>query len=319
MIGEIIQKKRKELGFTQAQLAEMLRVSPPAVNRWEKNLSYPDTTLLVPLARCLKIDLNELFSFYDNLTDKERELIIKKINSLLMNFNYEEVFEYIEETLAQNLSDGILHKKIADILYSHHVLQKTVNPTVFLKEIAELYEMAMELLPEDTIDIAYSLLNIYSEMGESEKAEEMWSMIPDNGLDKNWVHIEMLYLLKKYDEALPELKRYILRAIIELINSMMFFKDTLMLADNKNLAKIAKEKEDELVKMFEINPIINVLSNMSSAVAANDTDSHMESIVKLLDTKKGQLLSYCPLFENAEFESSTDYRTLADMMNDLIS
>ena len=76
MIGNIIQQKRKEVGLTQAQLAELLGVSAPAVNRWEKDLSFPDATLLAPLARCLNTDLNELFSFYDSLSDKERELAV---------------------------------------------------------------------------------------------------------------------------------------------------------------------------------------------------------------------------------------------------
>ena len=74
MIGSIIQQKRKEAGMTQAQLADRLGVSAPAVNRWEKDLSFPDATLLAPLARCLKTDLNELFSFYDSLRSEERRV-----------------------------------------------------------------------------------------------------------------------------------------------------------------------------------------------------------------------------------------------------
>lgn len=68
MIGKNIQQKRKAAGLTQAQLAELLGVTAPAVNRWEKDLSFPDTVLLAPLARCLNTDLNELFSFYDSLS-----------------------------------------------------------------------------------------------------------------------------------------------------------------------------------------------------------------------------------------------------------
>ena len=77
MIGKIIQQKRKKSGLTQAQLADLLGVTAPAVNRWEKDLSFPDATLLAPLARCLKTDLNELFAFYDSLSDKERALIVQ--------------------------------------------------------------------------------------------------------------------------------------------------------------------------------------------------------------------------------------------------
>ncbi len=41
MIGKIIVQKRKALGFTQAQLADRLGVTAPAVNRWEKDQTVP--------------------------------------------------------------------------------------------------------------------------------------------------------------------------------------------------------------------------------------------------------------------------------------
>lgn len=57
-INQIIREKRKELSLTQEQIAELLGVSTPAVNKWEKGSTYPDITLLPALARLLKIDLN---------------------------------------------------------------------------------------------------------------------------------------------------------------------------------------------------------------------------------------------------------------------
>ena len=62
-ISEQIKTNRKALGFTQEQLASYLGVSAPAVNKWEKGSTYPDIALLPALARLLKIDMNELFSF----------------------------------------------------------------------------------------------------------------------------------------------------------------------------------------------------------------------------------------------------------------
>ena len=47
--------KRKELSLTQEQIAELLGVSTPAVNKWEKGSTYPDITLLPALARLLKL------------------------------------------------------------------------------------------------------------------------------------------------------------------------------------------------------------------------------------------------------------------------
>ena len=53
---EIIKKRRLEKNLTQEQIAQFLGVSTPAVNKWEKGTSFPDITLLPPLARLLDTD-----------------------------------------------------------------------------------------------------------------------------------------------------------------------------------------------------------------------------------------------------------------------
>ena len=74
-IGEQIKNYRKTVGLTQEQVANYLGVSTPAVNKWEKGNTYPDISLLPALARLLKIDMNELFSFREELTEKEIGLL----------------------------------------------------------------------------------------------------------------------------------------------------------------------------------------------------------------------------------------------------
>ena len=71
VIHEVIQERRKTLGLTQEQVAEYLGVTTPAVNKWEKGNTCPDIALLPPLARLLKIDLNTLFGFYEDITKQE--------------------------------------------------------------------------------------------------------------------------------------------------------------------------------------------------------------------------------------------------------
>ncbi len=68
---EILRQRRLALRLTQEQLAQRLGVSAPAVNKWERNNSYPDITLLPPLARLLEVDLNTLLSFQEELTEEE--------------------------------------------------------------------------------------------------------------------------------------------------------------------------------------------------------------------------------------------------------
>ena len=70
-LNEQIREHRKKVGLTQEQVANYLGVSTPAVNKWESGSTYPDITLLAPLARLLEIDLNTLFTFHESLSKKE--------------------------------------------------------------------------------------------------------------------------------------------------------------------------------------------------------------------------------------------------------
>ncbi|MEE0761717.1 MAG: helix-turn-helix transcriptional regulator [Acutalibacteraceae bacterium] len=62
-INHIIKEKRIERGYTQEQLASILGVTAPAVNKWEKGSSFPDITLLPVLARALKNGFKHTFVF----------------------------------------------------------------------------------------------------------------------------------------------------------------------------------------------------------------------------------------------------------------
>lgn len=58
--GSFLTQLRKQKGFTQKELAERLFVSDKAVSKWERGLSMPDITLLIPLAELLGVTTTEL-------------------------------------------------------------------------------------------------------------------------------------------------------------------------------------------------------------------------------------------------------------------
>ena len=59
-IGEKIAKYRKEKGYTQEQLGELVGVSGQAVSKWE-NGGVPDTYLLPTISRVLDVSIDALF------------------------------------------------------------------------------------------------------------------------------------------------------------------------------------------------------------------------------------------------------------------
>lgn len=61
-IGNVIKKYRKELGYTQEEMAKRLGVTTPAVNKWENGRSFPDVSLMEPLCQELDISVSELLA-----------------------------------------------------------------------------------------------------------------------------------------------------------------------------------------------------------------------------------------------------------------
>ena len=60
--GGLIARRRKEQNWSQGDLAERLHVTDKAVSKWERGMSYPDVTLLEPLAGALDLTVEELMA-----------------------------------------------------------------------------------------------------------------------------------------------------------------------------------------------------------------------------------------------------------------
>ncbi len=70
--GEVISKRRKELGLTQNQLAKSLNISFQAISKWENGTTFPDIAMLPKLAAALNTTVDALLGYrgvaadYDN-------------------------------------------------------------------------------------------------------------------------------------------------------------------------------------------------------------------------------------------------------------
>ena len=60
MLSENIQAARKSKGLSQQELAEKLNVVRQTVSKWERNLSVPDSDMLLAIARSLDTPVSAL-------------------------------------------------------------------------------------------------------------------------------------------------------------------------------------------------------------------------------------------------------------------
>ena len=94
-IGENIKRLRKAKGFTQEQLAELMNVSCAAVSKWESSDTYPDITLIFPLASLFEISIDELMGYDSARVEEEIANVIETYMQLERNGKFEEATEYI--------------------------------------------------------------------------------------------------------------------------------------------------------------------------------------------------------------------------------
>ncbi len=58
--GAFIGSMRREKGYTQNQIAEMMGISEKTVSKWECGNGLPEVSLMLPLCDLLGISVNEL-------------------------------------------------------------------------------------------------------------------------------------------------------------------------------------------------------------------------------------------------------------------
>ena len=100
-IHTVIRERRLALGMTQEQMAACLGVSAPAVNKWEKGGTCPDIGLLAPLARLLRIDVNTLLCFQEDLTEQELTQFLKDMAETMGREGFAAVYALAMEKLRE--------------------------------------------------------------------------------------------------------------------------------------------------------------------------------------------------------------------------
>ena len=82
LIRENIKQLRKANNITQEQLAEALNITCAAVSKWERGDTYPDITLLQPLAYFFGVTLDELMGYQASKIQKDIDELIARYTEL---------------------------------------------------------------------------------------------------------------------------------------------------------------------------------------------------------------------------------------------
>lgn len=124
-LGEKISKQRKELNYTQEQLADILGVSRQSVSKWESDIAYPETDKLIELGKLFDCSMDYLLK--EEVTEKSGvqasgftekvEEISKKVMTDKNKGTAKKVLKIVGIILAAVLAVDIISMIVAVLFY----------------------------------------------------------------------------------------------------------------------------------------------------------------------------------------------------------
>jgi len=213
--AQTFKKYRKNMGYTQQEVAEKLLVTTQAVSKWETGAGNPDISLLVPIADLFGITTDALLG---NAKKNKEELSseIKSINSLWncdkeKSDNYGERYGKLYCLLKSNPNSIELLRSLLNLsLEWLSACSMELNDNK-KKEIVCNAEKFADKLRDNLEDIHSShclMCEIYFRAGESQKADaELMYFSASGQYTRNRVKYVHLLMEEKYEEALPYLEK----------------------------------------------------------------------------------------------------------------
>jgi len=287
-IGQVIREKRIELGLTQEQLANAVGVSTPAVNKWEKEVSYPDITLLPVLARNLKIDLNSLFGFYEEMSEQEIALFLNELSFVMREKGYDESFRIAMNKIREFPNCYKLLLNTATVLQGGIYMYAVSETGIYEETIQNLYEKCVEC---DDMEIRYQacsmLVSKYMSQEDYGKAQDILNQIPNVSLDKK---IQQANIFFRQDQ-LEEASRILETELVTTTNKMNMILSSMMeialkeerKGDAFYFAETAK-KSAELFELWDYTQWVNLFQFYSMQKEADKCVEVLEKMLKALKT-----------------------------------
>ena len=181
-IGENIKRLRRKKGITQETLADRMHVSTASVSKWERNESFPDIAMVIPLASYFGVSTDELLGLDAAKNEEKIKQYIDEANRLAALGKELDRFELITKAYNEFPNDWrIIELYMWQLNYDPHHREQPFGYEVHKNE---LYRLCERVLDECNIDkTRYAALSIigglYDLDGQKEKALETAMRFPD--------------------------------------------------------------------------------------------------------------------------------------------
>jgi len=204
-IGEVIIAKRKEKSWTQEQLANAVGVSTPAVSKWETGTTYPDITLLSPIARALNTTVDELLSYQNELSADDISKLTKKAAGTYESEGFDAGWSFCQKMLQEYPNSIPLKFHLGSLFQSFMILKPGIGKQemqTYYRRAADIYEEVLSSgHPKYTFPATVILVGCYVMLNEIDRAEKLLDSLPKVKVDPDQLYPSIYALRGKHEEA----------------------------------------------------------------------------------------------------------------------
>ena len=213
--GEVISKRRKELGLTQNQLAQSLNISFQAVSKWENNSAYPDIEMLPKLAAALHTTVDALLGYRSVVTDYDKRYETEEYYwGLLPNRICYEIMKILPPIKPYRVldigcgegKDAVFLAKCGYAVTAFDISEQGIEKA---KRLAEHNKVDVRFFKADISDydpdldydiiFCSGMLHFIPQPGRRELCERLKAHTADNGINALNVFVQKPFITRSWD------------------------------------------------------------------------------------------------------------------------
>lgn len=307
-INDIIKEKRTKQGLTQEQIANYLGVSTPAVNKWEKGISYPDITLLPALARILRIDLNTLLSFKEDLSEQEIGNFANELSTTIRTKGFHLAFEKAMDKIQEYPTCDKLIFTIAAVLQGGIYMFGVENKEFYEEHIEKLYERVSNGNDIEVRNQAMPMLiNKYLERKKFEKAQTCIDNFPNVIYDKKLLQGNLYIQSGQLHKAAELFEQKLLSTTTELFTILTSMIDIALKENRNGDAKYFAEVLEKTTHLYDLWEYNSYTGHLQFYTAQKDTKNCISTLKKMLPAMKEKWdISTSPLYKHIKAKNTKD-------------
>ena len=191
-LGSFISQLRKEQNMTQKELADLLCVTDKAVSKWERGLSFPDISLLEPIAAVFDVSIPELLQ--GKRLPKEEPVSVAEVEKVL-----DDSLRIFDSEIRRKhvISKSVILFCCVFLMLLISIILNIINfsePARNLTSAPDIYHEAYQTTTGDDGELIFT---------NPDKALEQMTEEAENTCSEDWLYL-MEILKNSYREVTPE-------------------------------------------------------------------------------------------------------------------